>query len=167
MFARVITGLFLLAVPLTSAWAKPKSFDGIACDSPIATALLGRQMPNDKVVAIEKRYKTVALKALGAHGMEAQGDPWTLSFWSVCGKEYVLLERRAMVRDVLPSPMATDAEPSQIETCTVDGKKVELAVVFRPKDGLPKQAVRAWRVDGASLKFVELQGKVLRCEPEK
>lgn len=122
-------------------------------------------MPNDKVAKLEARYGNIQLKALGAHGMEATGDPWTLTFWSLCGREYVLLERRAVVKDVLAAPPSIGNEPSLLGSCAVDGTKVSgTSVAFGTVKDKRQGSLQAWRVDDKALKFVALKGKEIRCE---
>ena len=144
-----------------------QSFDALTCQSDIPKALLGRAMPNGRVSVIEARYKHLALKDLGASGVEIEGDPWTLISWRICGREYVLLERLGVVKDVLPSPAEAGQEESIIATCSVDGvESKQTAIVFAPAAAVrtPSQVRRAWFIDDQAVKFVERHAAKILCK---
>jgi hypothetical protein len=58
------------------------------CGSDARKALLGRTIPNEKIVAIEERHKDLGRKDLGASEIS---DRLTVISWRICGKEYALL----------------------------------------------------------------------------
>ncbi len=149
------------------AQGAPISFDGIKCDSPIETVMLGRTIPNARVVTIEKKYQSLNLKLLWSDGMEPDGDPWTLSAWLVCGKEYLFLNRKDVVKDVLIAPQNVPNHKFGLGTCQNQGKVIAGTAVFVvPADGkaTPKQFERIWTIDDSKLKFRETKGGNFSCE---
>src|SRR4029434_9293964 len=97
MYSLLLTtaALLLLAVPAESA---PKSFRGLSCGMDMEHALLGREMPNERVASIEARDIELALRDLGVYEVS---DKLFLIFWRICENEYVLLEQGTRVRAVL------------------------------------------------------------------
>lgn len=146
-------------------------FDGIKCDSKIEAVLIGRAMPNGKVDAIEKKHKSLNLKLNWSDGMEADGDPWTLSSWMICGKEYLLLNRKNVTKDLLVSPQNLPNHKFTLGTCKSQGKLIPgTSVFFAPtqdKAG-PKLFDRIWTIEdgklnGGKLTFRETVGGNLSC----
>ncbi|WP_035344085.1 MULTISPECIES: hypothetical protein [Dickeya] len=161
---------FLLSLALVSSYATgaEKWFDGVTCNTDIPSALIGRHTPNDRVVTIEGRYKNIGLENHGAFGIEEEGDPWTLTFWQICGREYLLLERRSVVKDVLMSPLPKENPASKIVSCDVDDtNSYSTAITFIPSEETPwpKQVKQAWIVDDKKLKFSKIEGKKIVCNP--
>lgn len=145
-----------------------KSFDGVTCKTDMPSALIGRYMPNEKVMTTETRHKDIGLKDLGAYGMEKQGDPWTLISWQICEREYVLLERRGIVKDVLASPLPSGSPESKIVSCSVDGSIIlgtSVAFVSSDDQKWPKHVDYAWFINGKTIKFTRIEGKEIVCEP--
>lgn len=97
-------------------------FDSVRCGSDIRKALLGRTMPNEKVVAIEGRHKDLRLKDLG--GTEISDRLFLIS-WRICGEEYALLEEKDVVRDVMKFPKHSKESPEFIGSCQLDGQDVQ------------------------------------------
>jgi hypothetical protein len=91
----------VLSLFCRSSICKADGFDSVRCGSDVGKALLGRTMPNEKIVAIEERHKDLGLKDLG--GTEISDRLFLIS-WRICGEEYVLLEDKDVVRDVLKFP---------------------------------------------------------------
>ena len=162
--------IIIASIALLSATAQgaERSFDGITCKSYIPSALIGRHMPNERVVTIEARYKEIGLKDLGAYGMEAAGDPWTLISWQICGREYLLLERRGIVQDVLASPLPQESAQFTIASCVVDGSSLHgTAVIFvsAKERQLPKPVEHAWLINDKTIRFSKIKGKEIVCTP--
>jgi hypothetical protein len=156
----------IASVPVSAA--SNNSFDGITCQTDIVPALIGRHMPNGRVVTIEARYKNIGLKDLGAFGMEIDGHPWTLISWEICGREYALLERHDVVRDAVASPIPSGGPQSQIASCSVNGSVLQgtaLAFVDEPDQKLPGPVKNAWLIDGKAVKFVKIAGDEIVCTP--
>ncbi|MCA7011180.1 hypothetical protein LF934_00840 [Dickeya dadantii] len=167
-FGRYIGLLLPLSLLSFHAMGAGKSFDGITCKSDISSALIGRHMPNDSVVATEERYKSIDLKGLGTYGMESDGDPWTLSSWQICGREYFLLERRDIVKDVLSSPSPKENPKSQIVLCVVDGSSSHdtfVTFVSSEEKPWPRPVEYAWRINDKTVKFSKSEGKEIVCNP--
>lgn len=149
-----------------NALGAAKSFDGVTCEANIPSALIGRQMPNERIVTTEARHKKIGLKHMGTDGMEKDGDPWTLVFWQICGREHLLLQRRWVVKDVLASPLPPGSPPAQIASCTVDGASLTgTAVAFVALDDKkwPKPVEHAWLINDQKVSFSKLQGKKIVC----
>jgi hypothetical protein len=163
---RKIIVFLALALSGNLARGAETSFDGIKCDSQIESVLIGRAMKNGKVAAIEKKYQALNLKLLWSDGMEADGDPWTLTSWMICGKEYLSLNRKNVVKDVLISPPNLPRHKFAMGMCKNQGKTIPTAVLFVPAEDKdrPKQFDRIWTVDDGKLKFRETTGKNISCE---
>ena len=161
----------VLAVSAWSAQAEAPAasgFDGLDCGSDIAAALKGREIPNGPVVELEQRHAALKLEGLGATGMEVEGDPWTLVGWMICGTEYLVLEKAARVRDVLPSPTGPGGVRSELVSCRRDGEALAgTAVVFpatQPADWSTPPA-QVWLIDDTAVAFRKLEGAGILCAP--
>ena len=138
-------------------------FDSVRCGSDIRKALLDRTMPNQKIVVIEERHKELGLKDLGATEIS---DRLFLISWLICGEEYVLLEDRDVVRDVLKFPKHSKDSPQFIGSCQLNGHHVPGTAigVLKNENGIEMlPAVIAWKIDDKQKKFVMLQREGLRC----
>jgi hypothetical protein len=156
----LVVGLLLLCI---SATCDADGFDSVRCGSDVRKALLGRRMPNEKIVVLEERHKDLGLKDLGASEIS---DRLSVISWRICGEEYVLLEDKDVVRDVLKFPKHSKESPAFIGSCQSNGHDVPGAAigVLKNENGaeiLP--AVSAWKIDDKQMKFVELKTEGLRC----
>lgn len=154
--------LFLLLLCRSSICAAD-GFDSVRCGSDVRKALLGRTMPDERVVVIEERHKDLGLKDLG--GTEISDRLFLIS-WRICGEEYVLLEDQGVVRDVLKFPKHSKDSPQFIGSCQLNGHDVPGAAigVLKNEDGVEiLPAVIAWKIDDKHMKFVKLQTEGLRC----
>src|ERR1051325_7827365 len=138
-------------------------FDSVRCGSDVRNALLGRTIPNEKVVAVEGRHKDLGLKDLG--GTEISDRLFLIS-WRLCGEEYALLEEKDVVKDALKFPKHSKDTPEFIGSCQLDGHDIPATAVgvLNNEGGaemLP--AVTAWKIDEKQKKFVALQTESLRC----
>jgi hypothetical protein len=75
-------------------------------------------MPNERIVVLEERHKDLGLKDLGAQEIS---DRLFLISWRICGDEYVLLEDKDVVRDVLKFPKHSKDSPQFIGSCQSNG----------------------------------------------
>lgn len=138
-------------------------FESVHCGSDVRKALLGRKMSNEKVVVLEEKHKDLALKDLG--GQEISDRLFLIS-WLICGDEYVLLEDKDVVRDILKFPKHSKDSPEFIGSCQSNGQDLPGTAigVLKNEDGVEKlPAVTAWKIDEKQLKFVELKTEGLRC----
>jgi hypothetical protein len=120
-------------------------------------------MSNEKIVAIEERHKDLGLKDLGAQEIS---ERLFLITWRICGDEYVLLENKDVVRDVLKFPKHSKDSPQFIGSCQSNGQNVPGTAigVLKNEHGVETlPAVTAWKIDDKQMKFVELQTEGLRC----
>jgi hypothetical protein len=147
----------------TSNICNADGFDSVRCGSDVRKALLGRRMSNEKIVAIEERHKDLGLKDLGAQEIS---DRLFLITWRVCGDEYVLLEDKDVVRDVLKFPKHSKDTPQFIGSCQLNGHDVPGTAigVLKNENGVEVlPAVAAWKINDKQMKFVKLQTEGLRC----
>jgi hypothetical protein len=138
-------------------------FDSVRCGADIRNALLGRTMPNERIVAIEERHQDLGLKDLG--GTEIS-DRLLLVSWRICGEEYALLEDHGVVRDVLKFPKHSKDSPEFVGSCQSNGHDVPGTAigVLRNEDNVQLlPAVIAWKIDEKQTKFVEIPIEGLRC----
>ena len=137
-------------------------FDSVRCGSDVRKALIGRKMPNEKIVVLEERHKDLGLKDLG--GSEIS-DQLSIISWRICGEEYVLLEDKDVVRDVLKFPKHSKESPAFIGSCQLNGQDLPGTAigVLKNEDGKILPAVSAWKIDEKQMKFVELKPEGLRC----
>jgi hypothetical protein len=157
--------MFMLAVPLfcSSKICDADGFDSVRCGSDIRKALLGRTMSNERIVVLEERHKDLGLKDLGAQEIS---DRLTTISWRICGDEYVLLEDKDVVRDVLKFPTHSKDSPQFIGSCQLNGHDLPGTAigVLKNEPGVEMlPAVVAWKIDEKQMKFVQLQLEGLRC----
>src|SRR5438874_3412833 len=159
----VAISMLVLLLFCTSNICYADGFDSVRCGSDVRKALLGRKMSNERLVAIEERHRDLGLKDLG--GTEISDRLFLIS-WLICGEEYVLLEEKDVVRDVLKFPKHSKDSPQFIGSCQLSGHdlpgttigvlKNEHGVQFLP-------ATIAWKIDEKQVKLVKLQTEGLRC----
>ena len=157
IFALVIALFFMASI------YGADGFDSIRCGSDVRKALLGWKMPNEKVVVFEERHKDLGLKDLWG---EEISDRLFLTSWRICGEEYVLLEEKGVVRDVLKFPKHSKDSPAFIGSCQSNGHDVPGTAigVLKNENGVAiLPAVSAWKIDDKQMKFVELKTEGLRC----
>ena len=138
-------------------------FDSVRCGSDVRKALIGRKMPNEKIVVLEERHKDLGLKDLGASEIS---DHLSVISWRICGEEYVLLEDKDVVRDVLKFPKHSKDSPAFIGSCQLNGQDLPGTAigVLKNENGVKiLPAVSAWKIDEKQMKFVELKTEGLRC----
>ena len=165
MKAKGVVAIFTAVLPLF-CWRSicdADGFDSVRCGSNVRQALRGRTMSNDKTVLLEDRHKELGLKDLGAS--EISGRLFLIS-WRICGDEYVLLEDKDVVRDVLKFPRHSKESPEFIGSCQLNGHDVPgtaIGVLKNEKGVEFLTAVVAWKIDDKQMKFVELKTEGLRC----
>ena len=157
--------IFILVVSLFcgSSICNADGFDSVRCGSDVRKALLGRKMPNEKILVLEERHKDLGLKDLGASEIS---DRLTVISWRICGEEYVLLEDKDIVRDVLKFPKHSKDSPAFIGSCQLNGHDVPGTAigVLKNENGVKNlPAVSAWKIDDKQMTFVELKTAELRC----
>ena len=156
---------FMLLIPLLSGSSicAADGFDSVHCGSDVGKALVGRTMPNEKVVATEERHRDLGLKDLGGTDIS---DRLFLISWQICGEEYALLEDKDVVKDVLKFPKHSKDSPEFIGSCQLNGRRVPGTAigVLKNEAGVEMlPAVIAWKIDDKQTKFVMLQAEGLRC----
>ncbi len=142
---------------MTGQFAIADEFQKVRCDSDIPKALIGQRTSNERVVVLEKKYRALGLKDLGADEIS---DRLSSINWQICGAEFiVLVERGGLVRDALPFPAHSKRSPAFSGTCRVKGRDLPDIVVAildgePAADDLPAQA--AWKIDQQQAKFVKM-----------
>ena len=122
-------------------------FESVHCGSDVRKALLGHKMSNERVAVIEERHSDLGLKDLGASG---DFRSFIRISWRICGEEYILLEDRDIVRDVLKFPKHSKDAPEFIGSCQLNGHDVPGTAigVLKNEDGAKTlSAVSAWKID--------------------
>src|SRR5215472_1815647 len=163
MKTKGIVATFILMLFCTSSICDADGFDLVRCGSDVRKALLGRTMSNEKIVVIEEKHKDLGLKDLG--GTEISNRLFLIS-WRICGEEYVLLEDKDVVRDVLKFPKHSKESPQFIGSCQLNGHDLPGTVigVLKNEAGLEILPVLiAWKIDEKQMKFVKLETEELRC----
>jgi hypothetical protein len=137
-------------------------FDSVRCGSDVRKALIGRKMQNERIVLLEERHKDLGLKDLGAS--EISDQVFVIS-WQICGEEYVLLNDKDTVRDVLKFPKHSKESPQFVGSCQLNGEDLPGTAigVLKNVDGKILPALSAWKIDEKQMKFVELKPEGLRC----
>jgi hypothetical protein len=139
-------------------------FQKVRCDSDIPKALIGQRSANERVAVLEKRYRALSLKDLGADEIS---EKLSSVNWQICGAEFILLiERGGLVRDVLPFPAHSKSSPAFAGICQVKGRDLPDIIVAilqgAPTTGsLPAQV--AWKIDQQHAKFVQASIEGLVC----
>jgi hypothetical protein len=161
---KIVNGLSLiLLLSCGSGVCASDGFSAIRCGSDIPKALVGRTIPNERVVVIEERHKDLGLKDLG--GTEISERLFLIS-WLICGDEYVLLEENNVVRDVLKFPRHSKDAPQFIGACQLNGSDLPgtvIAVLKNEKDTKNLPATVAWKIDEERMKFISLPTEGLQC----
>src|SRR5438552_14161325 len=158
MNTKVIWGILVLVLPLVCirSVCDADGFDSVRCGSDVRKALLGRKMPNEKIAVLEERHKYLGLKDLGASDIS---DRLAVISWRICGEEYVLLEDKDVVQDVLEFPKHSKDSPAFIGSCRLNGHDIPGTAigVLKNENGVQiLPAVSAWKIDDKQMKFVEL-----------
>ncbi len=149
-----------------SAFAGSDGFSAIRCGADdIAKTLIGKKMSNERIVDLEKRHEDLGLKDLGAQEIS---ERLSCISWLICGSEFMLLQDKLTVRDVLKVPAHSKKSPLFIGTCDTNGKEAKAIVVAildaETESGAPTLPAKiAWKIDEKQGKFVSLSAEGLRC----
>ncbi len=165
MKTKGVVAIFAVVLPLFcgSSTYGGDGFDSVRCGSDVRKALLGRIMSNETIVVLEERHKDLGLKHVGASEIS---DRLNAISWLICGEEYVLLEDKDAVRDVLKFPKHSKDSPAFIGSCQLNGHDVPGTAigVLKNENGVAiLPAVAAWKIDDKQMKFVELKTEGLHC----
>lgn len=152
----------------TGQFAIADEFQNLKCGADIAKAMIGKRSSNGRVVELEKKYRALGLKDLGADEIS---DGLSSVNWLICGAEYVeLIDRREIVRDVLPFPPHSKTAPAFSGICQAKGRDLPdiiLAVLDGSTaadpatDSLPVKT--AWKIDQRAAKFIPISGEGILC----
>lgn len=163
---RAVTLTFASLFFFHSAFAGSDGFSSIRCGADdVAKALIGKKMSNERVVDLEKRHKDLGLKDLGATEISKR---LSCISWLICGSEFMLLQDKSIVRDVLKVPAHSKKSPEFIGTCDIDGKETKAIIVAildtETESGAPRLPAKiAWKIDEKKAKFVTISTGGLRC----
>jgi hypothetical protein len=171
---RAVWAVLALLLFASSAEARD-AFDAVHCGSDIPKALIGKVMPDGKVVKIEAAHTAIGLVDEGA---EEISDKLQMVAWTMCGTSYdLLIDNGGHIYDVLAFPPHSRQTPEFSGTCERDGKDVadEIYAVLDNKAGFdpdpshhseqgpPLPALAAWRVDEKHRKFIAVPTEGLLC----
>src|SRR5215510_14075636 len=90
-------------------------------------------------------------------GASEISDQVSVISWRICGEEYVLLEDKDVVRDVLKFPKHSKDSPQFIGSCQLNGHDVPgsaIGVLRNENNVQLLPAVIAWKIDEKQTKFV-------------
>ena len=159
----MVIAIVALSLFCSSGVCDADGFDSVRCGSDVRKALLGRKMSNERIAVLEEKHKDLGLKDLGASEIS---DRLSVISWQICGEEYVLLEDKDIVRDVLKFPKHSKESPAFVGSCQLNGHDLPGTAigVLKNEDGVKiLPAVSAWKVDDKQMKFVELKTEGLSC----
>jgi hypothetical protein len=154
----------LLSIPLLfCASAQADEFTALPCKSDIAKALIGKREATGPVAAIEAKHADLALKHLGA---DIVSDHMNTIGWEICGRAFLVLDKRNVIADVIEFPAHSRAAPAFSGSCQEKGRKSDATFVgvldgAATGDMLPAKA--AWRIDEKAAKFVKVDTSDLLC----
>jgi hypothetical protein len=161
---KIVLGLALITLLfLGNGLYAADGFGAVRCGSDIPKALVGRIMSNERTVVIEGRHTDLGLKDLG--GTEISERLFLIS-WLICGDEYVLLEEKGVVRDVLKFPRHSKDAPQFIGAGQRNGSDLPgtiIAVLKNDKEQKTLPATVAWKIDEKRMKFMSLPIEGLQC----
>jgi hypothetical protein len=152
---------------ISFAWGQiaiADEFQKVRCDSDIPKALIGQRTSNERVVVLEKKYRALGLKDLGADEIS---DRLSSVNWQICGAEFItLIDHRGLISDVLPFPAHSKSSPAFAGICQVKGRDLPDIIVAildgaLTTDSLQVQA--AWKIDQQHAKFVKVSIEGLVC----
>src|SRR6202030_2734439 len=88
--------------------------------------------------------------------------------WLICGSEFMFLEERDIVRDVLKAPPHSKTSPEFLGMCEMNGKEskdIVVAILDNEKEPGAKMlpAKVAWKIDQKKMKFIPLPVERLSC----
>jgi hypothetical protein len=153
-------------------------FESVRCGSDIRGTLMGKQMSDEPVTAIEARHAALGLKDLGGDEIS---DHLNSASWLICGGEYMVLsDSHDIVRDVLAVPPHSRRSPEfAAGTCQAGGKPAPGPIVavldnaaaemdagaahYSAQDTTPLRAKAAWTIDEKNGKFVSIAARGLYC----
>src|SRR5262245_17346154 len=110
-----------------------------------------------------RRSTRIGLKDLGASEIS---DQLSVISRRICGEEYILLEGKDTVRDVLKFPKHSKELPAFIGSCQLIGQDLPgtaIGLLKNENDTKILSAVTPWKIDEKQMKFVELKPEGLRC----
>jgi hypothetical protein len=160
---RNLLKIILALLLLTGASAQADEFTGLPCRSDIAKALIGKREATGPVAAIEAKHLDLGLKHLGA---DIVSDHMNTIGWQICGKEFLVLDKRYVIADVIEFPAHSRATPAFSGPCEEKGRKSDASFVgvldgAAKGDMIPAKA--AWRIDEKTAKFVKTETSDLLC----
>lgn len=152
--------IFALALISQEAYSASDEFKDVTCESDIPKAMIGKHSPNERVVVVEARHKDIGLIDEGADDVgERDSDRLFTIYWKICGKRFVVLESKGLIRDVMQLPPKTDATDEYTGKCRIDGKEIhEFILAIKENEAI----TAAWKIDG-KMGFVKIPTQGLQC----
>jgi hypothetical protein len=159
----IFLSTFLLAYLASGQIAAADEFQRVKCGADIPKAMIGQRSLNERIVVTEKKHVSLGLKHLGADEIS---DGLSSINWLICGTEYITLDRRGLIGDVVPVPPHSKQSPAFSGVCQVKGKDmpdIVFAILDRTRDAENLPALAAWKIDQKAAKFVKIPSEGLLC----
>jgi hypothetical protein len=160
---RIVIGSLIVVLALFSqnAYSASDEFKDVTCGSDIPKAIIGKHSPNERVVVTEARHKDIGLEDEGADDVgENDSDRLSTIYWKICGRRFVVLDSKGLIRDVMQLPPKTDSTDEYTGKCKIDGKEIHEMVLAMRKNEVIKTA---WKIDGKK-GFVKISTQGLQCK---
>jgi hypothetical protein len=156
--ARLLTVLALAAACGNAAAGD--GFEGITCSSDIVKLMPGRHLTNEPIDKTQARHKDLDLINLGGDELE-----WGFNTgWGICGEKYfMLIDQRAIVKDVLKLPPKSEGIPFQAVCKSPQGDQDLLGIMQDQPGAKYLPAKVAWKIDDKKKKFVAVPVDGLTC----
>ncbi len=154
----------LATVWLACGPALADEFKNVKCGTDIPKALIGQRSSNERIVVTEGKYRSLGLKHLGA---DETSNQLSSINWLICGSEYMMLvDRKGLVRDVIPFPPHSKKSPAFSSYCKLNGKELPdifVGVLNAEVTGDQLPALSVWKIDLKGAKFIKASTDGLRC----
>lgn len=163
---KIIYAIFAILIFSSCAMAADE-FSKVRCGADVPRALSGRQESGNRVAMTEAKYRSLGLRHLGASMID---DQTNMINWLICGREYVILDRRNVIADVIPFPPHSRTSPAFEGSCRINGRETNDSFIAildgRFEPGKFLSASMAWRIDIKKAKFIKIDASRLLCPSE-
>jgi hypothetical protein len=172
MLRRLLVILSIATSIPAPAWAS-SAFSDLRCGADIPKALIGKKLePSKPTSKTEEENKSIDLKFLSGDG--ADGEAYSLGYWRICGKEYVLLSSAkapAVIQAVIEFPeRSTDETDVMAGECSYNGnfRVIGIATALAKDAGYKEGGdsvlvTKAWEISLSKMKFQPVPGARVHC----
>lgn len=166
IFTSILISIFPILI-FPSCVRAADEFARVRCGRDIPRALSGRPESGNRVAITEAKYRGLGLRHLGASIID---DQTNTIHWFICGREYVLLDRRNVIADVILFPPHSRTSPAFEGLCKMNGRETSDSIVAvldgKFESGKLLPARQAWRIDNKKAKFIKIDASRLLCPSE-